>query len=85
MAHYWEGDPETWSFIERVQDLKREYAMVGNPREYNANHSREYSLTNPVTGLAVTKEDLRYAIENLDYIYESGMINEDRWAFLWYH
>jgi hypothetical protein len=82
---YWQGDPETWSLIERLQDRKTQYAMGHDPRSYNPNHSREYVLTNPVTGQPVSKEDLRYALKHLPEIYSSGMINEDRFAFLWYH
>lgn len=82
---YWTGDPEHWDLITQVQDLKRQYAYDHNPRDYNPNHNREYVLTNPVTGEVVTKEELRYAIQHLAEIYASGDINEDRYAFLWYH
>lgn len=82
---YWEGDPETWSLIERVQDMKAQYAYENNPREYHVNHSERYVMVNPVTGQDVTKEELRYAVQHLAEIYSSGMIREDRFAFLWYH
>lgn len=80
MARYWEGDPEHWALISEVQFAKRQYMGGGfNPR------GDQYVMVNPATGQAVPKEDLIYATKNLAYIYSSGMIREDRWAFLWYH
>lgn len=79
---YWTGTPEQFNLIEKVQNLKRqEMAPVGA----NAIRSDQYVMINPVTGQDVPKEDLQYALKHLHEIYSSGMIREDRWAFLWYH
>lgn len=79
---YWEGSPEQWQLIQEVQLAKRdEIGMTG----MDAVRSDQYVMTNPVTGQDVPKADLIYARDHLQLIYESGMIREDRWAFLWYH
>jgi hypothetical protein len=88
MAKYWEGSPDEWALIGEVQWLKRQHIE----REYggfygyraNALKSDQYVITNPVTGREVPKADLIYATKHLSEIYSSGMIREDRWAFLWY-
>ena len=79
---YWEGSPEQWALIGEVQWLKRQY---GEMQGMTAIRSDQYVMTNPVTGQDVPKEDLIYATKHLAQIYSSGMIREDRWAFLWYH
>ena len=79
---YWEGSPEQWALIGEVQWLKRQYAGM---QGMTAIRSDQYVMTNPVTGQDVPKEDLIYATKHLAQIYSSGMIREDRWAFLWYH
>lgn len=79
---YWEGSPEQWRLIQEVQQAKREeIGMTG----MDAVRSDQYVIINPVTGREVPQADLEYAKHNLRHIYESGMIREDRWAFLWYH
>jgi hypothetical protein len=80
---YWEGDPDTWALIGEVQHLKER--MYGHSEKYNSRHSTQYVITNPVTGQAVTKEDLIYATKHMRILIESGRIRDDRWAFLWYH
>lgn len=82
MAGYWEGSPEQWALIGEIQHLKR---TVVNVTGMDAIHSDQYVMTNPVTGQDVPKADLIYASKHMREIYESGMIREDRWAFLWYH
>ena len=79
---YWSGTPEQWHLITQIQELKRqEIGMVGG----DAIKSDHYAMVNPVTGREVPLADLQYAKEHMREIYESGMIREDRWAFLWYH
>jgi hypothetical protein len=79
---YWEGSPEEWNLIQRVQSLKRTVTGVSG---MDAIRSDQYVLKNPVTGRAVPIADLRYAVRHIRQLYESGQIREDRWAFLWYH
>lgn len=79
---YWEGSPEQWALIGEIQSLKRE---VTNTSGMDAIRSDQYVMTNPVTGREVPMADLKYAATHMQEIYESGMIREDRWAFLWYH
>lgn len=79
---YWSGTPTQWNLITKIQELKRqEMNLVGA----DAIKSDMYVMVNPVTGRDVPEKDLRYARDHLREIYESGMIREDRWAFLWYH
>ena len=79
---YWSGSPQQWNLISQIQNLKRqEMNLVGN----DAIRSDMYVMVNPVTGRDVPEADLKYARDHLREIYESGMIREDRWAFLWYH
>lgn len=79
---YWEGSPEQWALIGEVQSAKRSYTGI---QGMDAIRSDQYVMTNPVTGNDVPMADLKYAASHLAHIYESGMIREDRWAFLWYH
>jgi hypothetical protein len=84
MSIYWEGSPEHWEAITKVQSLKRSITgVVGR----SAIRSDQYVITNPVTGREVPLADLQYAANrrNMLRLYESGEIREDRWAFLWYH
>jgi hypothetical protein len=79
---YWEFSPSQYQLIQEVQQAKRDMSGVtGN----SAIRSDMYVMTNPVTGQSVSEKDLRYARDHLQEIYNSGMIREDRWAFLWYH
>ena len=80
---YWEGSAEQWALIGEVQYLKRSF--IGFDKSADAIRSDQYVMTNPVTGQDVPKADLIYATQHLAEIYSSGMIREDRWAFLWYH
>jgi hypothetical protein len=86
---YWEGSPEKWALISAVQEAKRDYTgdvgFTGPSVRYGQNISDSAVIINPVTGREVPMADLQYAKDNLQYIYESGMIKDDRWAFLWYH
>jgi hypothetical protein len=80
---YWEGTPAQYDLITQVQEAKREIIIEkghGNPFK-----SDDYVMRNPVTGREVPKADLEYALHNLRRIYETGMIREDRWSFLWYN
>jgi hypothetical protein len=79
---YWEGSPEQWDAITRVQAAKR---SITGATGMDAIYGDRNVITNPVTGQAVPIEDLKYAAAHMREIYESGMIREDRWAFLWYH
>jgi hypothetical protein len=79
---YWEGTPEEWNLVGRVQHLKRSYSGVTGR---DAIRSDQYVIRNPVTGQAVPRADLAYAAKHIRQLYESGQIREDRWAFLWYH
>lgn len=79
---YWSGTPAQWNLITKIQELKRQEM---NPVGADAIKSDMYVMVNPVTGQDVPEKDLRYARDHLREIYESGMIREDRWAFLWYH
>lgn len=79
---YWEGSPEQWQLITEIQSLKRQVVSVSG---MDAVRSDQYVMTNPVTGRDVPKADLEYAKTHMREIYSSGMIREDRWAFLWYH
>ena len=79
---YWEGSPEQWALISDLQQRKRTFTGV---QGISALRSDQYVMTNPVTGQHVPLADLEYARKNLAKIYSSGMIREDRWAFLWYH
>ena len=79
---YWEGSPEQWQLITEIQSLKRQVVSVVG---MDAVRSDQYVMTNPVTGRDVPKADLEYAKKHMREIYSSGMIREDRWAFLWYH
>jgi hypothetical protein len=81
-SSYWEGSPEQWALIGEIQSLKREITGVIG---MDAIRSDQYVMTNPVTGQDVPMADLIYASKHMQHIYESGMIREDRWAFLWYH
>jgi hypothetical protein len=79
---YWSGTPEQWHLITEIQSLKRqEMGAFGQ----GAIRSDANVMVNPVTGQDVPIADLQYAKDHLHQIYESGMIREDRWAFLWYH
>lgn len=79
---YWEGSPQQWDLIQRVQEAKRiDIGMTGA----DAIRSDQYVMTNPVTGQDVPKADLEYALKHMRQLYESGAIREARWAFLWYH
>lgn len=80
---YWSGTPQQFNLITEIQELKREYA--GDSHKFNAHHSDDYVMTNPVTGKSVPIADLKYARDHLNELYSSGQIREDRWAFLWYH
>lgn len=80
---YWEGTPEQWDLIGQVQQMKRE--TIQSKGRGNLFHSNDYVVRNPVTGREVPKADLEYALAHMQDIYESGMIREDRWAFLWYN
>jgi hypothetical protein len=81
---YWEGSPEQWEYISKVQEVKRRVTGVSGP---DALRSDQYVMVNPVTGREPPLADLKYASKaaNVRYLYESGKIREDRWAFLWYH
>lgn len=79
---YWEGSPEQWALIGEIQQLKRSFIGVTG---MDAIRSDQYVMTNPVTGRDVPQKDLIYASKHIAQIYASGMIREDRWAFLWYH
>lgn len=80
---YWSGSPEQFNLIQKVQDAKRqEIGIVGT---LDAVRSDDYVMRNPATGREVPKADLEYAAKHMREIYSSGMIREDRWAFLWYH
>ena len=81
---YWEGSPEQFNLISQIQDMKRQ--EIGD-RGYTGPtfRSDDYVMVNPVTGREVPKADLEYAAKHMKEIYSSGMIREDRWAFLWYH
>lgn len=79
---YWEGSPEQWNLITKVQSLKRQET---NAVGMDAIRSDQNVMINPVTGRDVPKADLEYAAKHMREIYDSGMIREDRWAFLWYH
>jgi hypothetical protein len=79
---YWQGSPEQFRLIQEVQTMKREsLGLFG----IQAIHSDQYTMTNPITGQNVPIEDLRYAKEHMQQIYNSGDIRDERWAFLWYH
>jgi hypothetical protein len=79
---YFSGSPEKWAAIEKLQKLKRrETRAIGA----DALRSDQAVMINPVTKQEVPLADLQYASKHLREIYESGMIREDRWAFLWYH
>lgn len=78
---YWEGTPQQWNLIERVQEAKREYVEDRGGNQYRSNDN---VIINPVTGREVPQADLEFALANMQLIYESGMIRDDRWAFLWY-
>jgi hypothetical protein len=80
---YWEGSPEQYSLMRELQSLKVQYAP--SPSNINAIHSDRYTMVNPVTGQTPSKEDMEYAKNHIQELYDSGMIREDRWAFLWYH
>jgi hypothetical protein len=81
---YWEGSPDKWALISKVQQMKREEIGV---RGFTgpAIRSDMHVMRNPVTGREPSKADLAYAATHLQEIYNSGAIREDRWAFLWYH
>jgi hypothetical protein len=79
MPTYW---PEQWELIQEIQSMKQDFHGFGGIQSI---HSNAYVMTNPVTGGDVPIEDLRYAKDHMYEIYNSGMIKEDRWAFLWYH
>jgi hypothetical protein len=79
---YWEGSPEQWEAITRVQALKRTVTGITGT---DAIRGDKYVIINPVTGREVPLADLKYAEKHMAELYESGQIREDRWAFLWYH
>jgi hypothetical protein len=79
---YWSGSPEQWNLIQDIQSMKRDSLGLSG---VNAIRSDSYTMTNPVTGHNVPIEDLRYAKQHMNEIYNSSAIREDRWAFLWYH
>ena len=82
---YFQGSPEEWDLIQKVQRAKREeIADRGKGGIHNIQSDR-YVLRNPVTGEKVPIADLKYALKNLNKIYSSGAIRETRWAFLWYN
>lgn len=82
MPAYWEGSPEQFDMISRVQQAKRQEMDLSG---MDAIRSDKSVMTNPVTGMNVPIADLKYAEKHMREIYESGKIREDRWAFLWYH
>lgn len=79
---YFEGTPDEWHYVQKVQQLKRQYSRISG---VYAIKSDQHVVINPVTGDRVPLADLKYAARHLRQIYESGDIREDRWAFLWYH
>jgi hypothetical protein len=79
---YFEGSAEKWQLISEVQSAKREtVGMTG----MDAIRSDQYVMKNPATGREPSMADLRYALQHMRQIYETGQIREDRFAFLWYH
>lgn len=80
---YWSGSPERFELITRIQELKREELPIAPGAGYL--RSDDNVIVNPVTGKEVPLADLRYARDHLQEIINSGIIREDRWAFLWYH
>jgi hypothetical protein len=82
MPTYWSGSADQWALIGEIQYLKRQVIGVTG---MDAIRSDQYVMTNPVTGMDVPKADLIYASRHMAEIFSSGMIREDRWAFLWYH
>jgi hypothetical protein len=83
MPAYWQGSPEKWDLINSIQQQKRVDAPL--EQHMNVTKSDNNVMINPVTGQEPSKEDLEYAKDHMQQIYDSGMIREDRWAFLWYH
>lgn len=79
---YWSGTPEQFNLITKIQGLKRQEMHLSGLDAIRGDRNVFY---NPVTGRQVPKADLEYAAKHMKEIYESGMIREDRWAFLWYH
>lgn len=79
---YWEGSPDHWNAVTKIQEMKREMFILGG---MDAIRSDQYVINNPRTGEQVPLADLQYAAKHLAQLYESGAIREDRWSFLWYH
>lgn len=79
MPTYW---PEEWRLVQEIQDQKRNSLGLSG---ISGVRSDANVMTNPMTGQNVPISDLQYAKDHMMEIYNSPMIKEDRWAFLWYH